>query len=79
MRILALLVDFFDPEAHVAALNRLLDDPVLRQSLAASAQQKRLTIHLLKVCLPGPVSLVWSSAPRCSLASGHIDEADIST
>ena len=36
----ALLVDFFDPEEQVAALNRLLDDPSLRQALAGSAQQK---------------------------------------
>ena len=36
----ALLVNFFDPESQVAALNRLLDDPALRQGLAASAQQK---------------------------------------
>ena len=27
----------------------------------------------------GPMSSVWSSAPRCSLASGHIDEADACT
>lgn len=36
----ALLVDFFDPQAQVAALNRLLDDPALRQQLAAAAQDK---------------------------------------
>ena len=36
----ALLVDFFDVEAQVAALNRLLDNPSLRQGLATSAQQK---------------------------------------
>ena len=36
----ALLVDFFDPDAQVEAVNRLLDEPGLRQALAASAQQK---------------------------------------
>ena len=41
----ALLVDFFDPEEQVAALNRLLDDPSLRQALAASAQKNHESIH----------------------------------
>ena len=36
----ALLVDFFDLDAQVAAVNRLLDDPSMRQALAASAQKK---------------------------------------
>ena len=36
----ALLVDFFDPEAQAAALNRLLDDAGMRQALAARAQEK---------------------------------------
>ena len=36
----ALLVDFFDPEAHATALNRLFDDPSLRATLGSAAQQK---------------------------------------
>ena len=36
----ALMVDFFDSEAQVAALNRMLDDPALRHALAVSAQKK---------------------------------------
>ena len=36
----ALLTDFFDVEAHVSALDRLLGDQDLRQRLASAAQQR---------------------------------------
>ena len=36
----ALLVDFFSPQAQAEAVNRLLDDPELRFSLAAEAQKR---------------------------------------
>jgi glycosyltransferase involved in cell wall biosynthesis len=38
----ALLVDFFDPEAQAAAIERLLDDPPAAQALAAAASQAAL-------------------------------------
>ena len=40
--LIALLVDFFDPEAQAAAIERLLDDPPEAQALAAAASQAAL-------------------------------------
>ena len=50
----ALLVDFFDPEAHATALNRLF--PMIQACVQLSVQQpskKRPTIHRLPACWLG--------------------------
>lgn len=60
-----LLVDFFDLEGQLKAINRLLDDPELRESLGTNARKRIVDNYdLERTCLPQQIRYIEEMASQ---------------